>query len=153
MEIREVDVAIIGAGSAGLNARREVEKAGGTPLLIEDGPYGTTCARAGCMPSKLLIAAADAAHHVADADGFGIRVGGYQVDDRAVLERVRAERDRFVGFVVEDTEALPEASRYKVVSFVAATGLAASMHSSSSQMPFEFASAAQSPPQTPSASL
>ena len=82
MDTRTVDVAIIGSGTAGLNARREVEKAGGQPLLIESGPYGTTCARVGCMPSKLLIAAADAAHEVAGARRFGIRVpDGVEVDD------------------------------------------------------------------------
>jgi len=112
METRIVDVAIIGSGSAGLNAHREVEKAGGRPLLIESGPYGTTCARVGCMPSKLLIAAADVAHEVAGADRFGINVSdAWRVDGKRVLERVRAERDRFVSFVVEDTEALPEEQR------------------------------------------
>jgi dihydrolipoamide dehydrogenase len=107
MNILEVDVAIIGAGSAGLNARREVEKAGQRPLLIENGPLGTTCARVGCMPSKLLIAAADVAHEVGHAGRFGIKVDGWQVDTGAVFERVRRERDRFAGFVIEDTEALP----------------------------------------------
>ena len=114
MEIRNVDVAVIGSGSAGLNARREVEKAGGQPLLIESGPYGTTCARVGCMPSKLLIAAADVAHEIGAAERFGIRVPqGVRVDGRAVLERVRRERDRFVDFVVRDTVALPEAQRLR----------------------------------------
>lgn len=113
MEHRDVDVAIIGAGSAGLNARREVDKAGRRPLMIESGPYGTTCARVGCMPSKLLIAAADAAHEVDGADRFGIQVDGWSVDAGAVMERVRAERDRFAGFVVEDTEALPEDQRLR----------------------------------------
>src|SRR5262245_18079544 len=47
-----VDVAIIGAGTAGLTARREVTKHGASVVLIEGGPYGTTCARVGCMPSK-----------------------------------------------------------------------------------------------------
>jgi len=112
METRTVDVAIIGSGTAGLNARREVEKAGGRPLLIESGSYGTTCARVGCMPSKLLIAAADVAHEVAGAKRFGIDVsGGWKVNGPQVLERVRSERDRFVGFVVEDTESLPPAQR------------------------------------------
>lgn len=112
MDTRNVDVAIIGAGSAGLNARREVEKAGGRPLLIESGPYGTTCARVGCMPSKLLIAAADAAHEVASAGKFGIDVAnGWKVDGTKVLERVRSERDRFTGFVVESTEGLPADQR------------------------------------------
>ncbi len=112
METKNVDVAIIGAGSAGLNARREVEKAGGRPLLIESGPYGTTCARVGCMPSKLLIAAADVAHEVAGAGRFGIDVNDdWEIDGRKVLARVRSERDRFTGFVVDETESLPSEQR------------------------------------------
>lgn len=106
MDTRKVDVAIIGAGTAGLNARKEVEKAGKSWALIQDGPYGTTCARVGCMPSKLLIAAADAAHEVDHAGRFGVRVDGRTIDGRAVMDRVRAERDRFVGFVVEDSLAI-----------------------------------------------
>lgn len=114
MQKRIVDVAVIGAGTAGLNARREVEKRGGNAVLIESGPYGTTCARVGCMPSKLLIAAADAAHEVATAERFGVRVEtGWQIDGRAVMERVRRERDRFAGFVVQSTEAIPEQQRLR----------------------------------------
>ena len=36
------------------------EKGAQRVVLIDGGPYGTTCARVGCMPSKLLIAAAEA---------------------------------------------------------------------------------------------
>ena len=113
MERRQVDVAVIGAGTAGLNARREAERAGKSTVLIEDGPYGTMCARVGCMPSKLLIAAAHAAHEVRGASRFGVHASEPEIDGKAVLERVRAERDRFVGFVVEDTEALPEEVRVR----------------------------------------
>jgi dihydrolipoamide dehydrogenase len=105
----EVDVAIIGAGSAGLSARREVEIRGKRYVMIERGPHGTTCARVGCMPSKLLIAAADAMHHVGEAGRFGIEVpAGVHVDGRAVMKRVREERDRFAGFVVDAVDALPD---------------------------------------------
>jgi dihydrolipoamide dehydrogenase len=102
------DVAIIGAGTAGLNARREVQKAGKRALLIDPGPYGTTCARVGCMPSKLLIAAAEAAHHAAHATTFGVHVAPehVRVDGRDVMARVRSERDRFAGFVARDLEAM-----------------------------------------------
>jgi len=109
MQDQSADVAIIGAGTAAMNARRAVEKAGGTPLMIESGHYGTMCARVGCMPSKLLIAAADAAHEVATAAQFGIEVGtGWRVDGPKVLARVRAERDRFVGGVLRQIDALPD---------------------------------------------
>lgn len=113
MKTQKVDVAIIGAGTSGLNARREVEKAGKSWVLIESGPYGTTCARVGCMPSKLLIAAADRAHEAATSGEFGVHADGLRIDGRRVMERVRAERDRFAGFVVEDTEALDESRRIR----------------------------------------
>jgi dihydrolipoamide dehydrogenase len=114
MQALKVDVAVIGSGTAGLNARRQVEKEGRSVVMIESGPYGTMCARVGCMPSKLLIAAADAAHGVAGAGRFGVRVpDGIEVDGRAVLDRLRRERDRFVGFVVRDTEAIPESQRLR----------------------------------------
>lgn len=77
-------------------------------LMIEGGALGTTCARVGCMPSKLLIAAGEAAHEARAAEQFGVRVGSVTVDGAAVMRRVRQERDRFVGFVVRDTEALGE---------------------------------------------
>ena len=93
---RSVDVAIIGAGSAGLNAWRGATSAGASALMIDPGPLGTTCARVGCMPSKLLIAAAEAAHAVGRAAEFGVRVDHIDIDRRAVMERVRRMRDLFV---------------------------------------------------------
>jgi len=107
MDIREVDVAIIGAGSAGLPARRAALKHRKSVVLIEHGPYGTTCARVGCMPSKLLIAAADAAHDIGHAKTFGIEAKDVSIDGPAVLARVRRERDRFVGFVVGAVDDIP----------------------------------------------
>ncbi len=112
MDTLKVDVAVIGAGTAGQNARREVEKRGGKPLMIERGPYGTTCARVGCMPSKLLVAAADVAHTLQHASLFGVRPGSEQrVDGQAVMARVQRERDRFVGLVEAEVDKVPPAQR------------------------------------------
>ncbi len=108
MKQLKTDVAIIGAGTAGLSAYRAVKSAGLEALLIEGGPYGTTCARVGCMPSKLLIAAAEAAYGAHEAHAFGVHVEGVSVDGPAVMQRVRRERDRFVGFVLESVEHIPE---------------------------------------------
>lgn len=111
MNARQVDIAIIGAGTAGLNALREAQKAGRSWVLIDPGPYGTTCARVGCMPSKLLIAAAEAAHHARQAGTFGVQVDRVRVDGAAVMARLRRERDRFVAGVVNDVESLPAENR------------------------------------------
>lgn len=76
MKSVQVEVAVIGAGTAGLAAYRAAKAEGASALLIEGGEYGTTCANVACMPSKLLIAAADAAHGLSKAPEFGIRLDG-----------------------------------------------------------------------------
>ncbi|MDC8758033.1 dihydrolipoyl dehydrogenase [Janthinobacterium fluminis] len=113
METLQVDVAIIGAGTAGMTAYRAARAHGKRVVMIEGGPYGTTCARVGCMPSKLLIAAAEAAHAVAAAPAFGVHAGPARIDGAAVMARVRGERDRFVGFVVDSVEAMPAGDRLR----------------------------------------
>jgi dihydrolipoamide dehydrogenase len=57
---RKVDVAIIGAGSAGLYALGKVRTSGKSFVMINGGELGTTCARVGCMPSKAVIQVAEA---------------------------------------------------------------------------------------------
>ena len=112
MKTVQVDVAVIGAGTAGLAAYRAAKAAGANAVIIEGGDYGTTCARVGCMPSKLLIAAAEAAHAVGKAPSFGIHVDGFiRIDGCEVMKRVRRERDRFVGFALREVQDLPEADR------------------------------------------
>lgn len=111
MEKREVDVAIIGAGTAGMVAYQRVRKVTDKVVLIEGDQYGTTCARVGCMPSKLLIAAADNAYQMAQGELFGVSAGGITVDGKRVMERVRSERDRFVGSVIRSVEKFPEEHR------------------------------------------
>ena len=106
--ILQVDVAIIGAGSAGLPAFRAAQNHTENLVLIEGGTYGTTCARVGCMPSKLLIAAAEAAHSVEAAAEFGVHATKPIIKGEEVMGRVRRERDRFVGFVLEGVENIAE---------------------------------------------
>ena len=114
MRALQIDVAVIGAGTAGLVAYRAAKAVGASAAIIEGGEDGTTCARVGCMPSKLLIAAADAAHAVGKAPGFGIHVDGViRIDGREVMDRVRRERDRFVGSVLRDVQNFPETDRIR----------------------------------------
>lgn len=103
-ETKKVEVAIIGAGTSGMGAYREALKHTNSIVLIEGDQYGTTCARVGCMPSKLLIAPAEARHRAEKFEAFGLRGTLPEVDGKAVMQRVRDERDRFVGFVKESVE-------------------------------------------------
>lgn len=100
-----VDIAIIGTGTSGMSAYREALKHTDNVLLIEGAQYGTTCARVGCMPSKLLIAPAEARHRTEKFKQFGLIGTMPDVDGRAVMKRVRDERDRFVDFVKDAVES------------------------------------------------
>ena len=101
------DVAVIGAGTAGLAAERAARANGASTLLIDPYYCGTTCATVGCMPSKLLIAASHAAHAARSTGMFGITVSDIAIDGKAVMQRVRDERDRFARLTREGIDDIP----------------------------------------------
>ena len=105
------DVAIVGAGTAGLAAERAARSNGASTLLIDPEYRGTTCATVGCMPSKLLIAASHAAHAARSTDMFGISVAEVSIDGKAVMQRVRDERDRFARLTRDNIADIPEGVR------------------------------------------
>ncbi len=106
-DTRRAAVVIVGAGSAGLAALREVRKRTDDYYLIDSGPLGTTCARVGCMPSKALIAVADDLARTRRFAAVGIDGSEHLACDLPrVLRHVRAERDRYSGGMVEATHAL-----------------------------------------------
>jgi len=90
------DVVIVGAGTAGISALREVRKATDDFLIIDGGDWGTTCAARGCMPSKALIEIANAFHRRHAFAAFGVHgADALTVDVPAALARVRRLRDGF----------------------------------------------------------
>ncbi len=110
MEERNVDVAIIGSGTAGLNAMGRVRRAGKTFVLINGGEPGTTCARVGCMPSKAMIQIAEDYHRRTHLGKYGI--DGHAeltLDIPEALEHVQDLRDTFVDRVLgSSTDDMPE---------------------------------------------
>lgn len=95
--MKQYDVIIIGAGTAGLTARREVAKKTDNYIVVDDGPLGTTCARVGCMPSKVLIQVANDYNRRKKFPQIGIKNSGHlNIDLPTVMQHVRQLRDRFV---------------------------------------------------------
>lgn len=95
--MKNYDVVIIGAGTSGLTARREVEKKTKNYLIVDDGPMGTTCARVGCMPSKVLIQVANDYHQTKKFSKIGITGQEHlKINSNEVMVHVRNLRDRFV---------------------------------------------------------
>ena len=108
MRLQQADVAVIGAGTAGMAAWRAATQAGAHAVLIEAGAFGTTCARVGCMPSKLLLAIAHGVHNARQLRPRGINgTAALQIDGRLVMQFVRRERDRFVNTVLKEVASIP----------------------------------------------
>lgn len=105
--IRHVEVAVIGAGTAGQNAFRQASKTIKNIVIINDGFWTTTCATVGCMPSKLLIAAANRVHEAKYSDQFGIH-SDVRIDGKQVMARVQAERNYFANHVKKQVESWPD---------------------------------------------
>jgi len=95
--MRNVDVAIIGAGHAGLNALKQVRHQTDNWVLINGGELGTTCARVGCMPSKAIIELARN-YSLVSRNGNSNK---NTISD--LLEEVRDYRDIFVDLVLANT--------------------------------------------------
>ena len=104
---KKVDLVIIGAGSAGISAARNAIKNNLDYIIIDRGPIGTTCARIGCMPSKVLISTANSFYARKAFEERGIS-GAEQLtcDIPSVLRHVRKLRDRFAGGMVTVTKRL-----------------------------------------------
>jgi dihydrolipoamide dehydrogenase len=99
-----VDVAIIGAGSAGLYALGQVRRKTDSYVLIDGGELGTTCARVGCMPSKALIQVAEDFHRRKLFDREGIEGGeALSVSAVDVMQHVQGLRDIFVDKVLSSS--------------------------------------------------
>lgn len=104
--MKSVKVAILGAGTAGLAARRQVAKKTDDYVVIDPGPLGTTCARVGCMPSKALIQVAEDFYRRHQFGDYGIAgADALSLDSARVMGHVRALRDRFVGHVLDGMES------------------------------------------------
>jgi dihydrolipoamide dehydrogenase len=110
VEERQVDVAIIGSGSAGLYAMGRVRPSGKSVILINGGELGTTCARVGCMPSKAIIQVAEDFHRRGVFKRFGLE--GHEnlsLDVEEALGYVQDLRDMFVERVISNsTDKMPE---------------------------------------------
>jgi len=95
--MREVEVAIIGAGSAGLYCMGQVKRFTDNFVLIDGGELGTTCSRVGCMPSKVMIQIAEDFHRRTIFNREGIEGKEHlSVNIEDAMEHVQDMRDTFV---------------------------------------------------------
>lgn len=86
------DLIVIGGGSAGLACAQRAAEHGARVALAEPGAIGGTCINVGCVPKKITYHAADLAHGIHDAAGYGfdVKLAGH---DWSVLKQ---RRDAYV---------------------------------------------------------
>ncbi|GAB4100839.1 mercury(II) reductase [Sinomonas halotolerans] len=95
------DLVVIGSGGAGFAAAIRAMGLGKRVAMVERSTVGGTCVNTGCIPSKALLAAAEARHtaHAAESRFPGIAAGAGPVDmptliagKRGLVERMRSEK-------------------------------------------------------------
>ncbi len=104
---QKFDVAVIGGGPGGYPAAIKVAQSGKTCAIIESNTMGGTCLNRGCIPSKVLIAGAEALHKIRQAEEFGISVGKVSFDYKKMVSR----KDTIVDKVRQGLEGLIAANK------------------------------------------
>jgi dihydrolipoamide dehydrogenase len=87
MEGMDFDVIVIGAGPGGYPAAIRAAQLGARTAIIEREWLGGTCLNCGCIPTKTLIAGAEAYQQILHAESFGIRVGDPEINYSAMKKR------------------------------------------------------------------
>ena len=84
--MRHYDLVIVGAGSGNMLLTPELAHL--TTAIIEQDRFGGTCLNRGCIPSKMLVVAADAARNVGTAARLGVYATLDHVDWKAIRGRI-----------------------------------------------------------------
>ncbi len=90
MPTRNFDVVILGGGNAGMGVTVATREAGLSVAMIEPDLLGGTCPNRGCMPKKVLVAAAHALDEIERAKSHHITVGKPSLDWGALVDREKA---------------------------------------------------------------
>jgi glutathione reductase (NADPH) len=90
MPRRSFDVVILGGGNAGMGVTVATREAGLRVAMLEPDLLGGTCPNRGCMPKKVLVAAAHALDEIERAATHHIRIAKPSLDWAALIDREKA---------------------------------------------------------------
>lgn len=96
-------VAVIGGGPGGYVAALKAAMLGAEVTVIEKNRLGGTCLNVGCIPTKALLASADAMRAVKEAKEFGIEVEG---EVKPNFEAIMARRHKITDELVAGIQFL-----------------------------------------------
>ena len=90
--MRTYDFVVLGGGSGGLAAAQRAAEYGARVVVVERARLGGTCVNVGCVPKKVMWNAAQVAHALEDAAGYGFSVTRHGHDWAAL----KSGRDAYV---------------------------------------------------------
>lgn len=90
----DFDLVIVGSGSGNMIAGPEMDH--WRVAVVEKGVFGGTCLNVGCIPSKMLVYAADVAEQIVGSGKYGIEATLDRVDWPAIRDRVFERIDPIV---------------------------------------------------------
>ena len=96
---RQYDLVTGGTGVTATVATR-CREAGWSVAVVDRQPFGGTCALRGCVPKKILVAAADAVQGARDLTGKGVSAGSLALDWPELMRFKRS----LIGETTERTE-------------------------------------------------
>ena len=88
-----VRLTIVGAGPGGYVAAIRAAQKGARVTVVENSEVGGTCLNRGCVPTKTIIASAEAFSQARRADDFGLEIGGTVSYN---LAKIRERKDKVV---------------------------------------------------------
>lgn len=119
----DTSVVVVGGGPGGYVAAIRAAQLGGKVTLIEKNKLGGTCLNVGCIPTKVLLHAAEALTEAKHMDNLGIQVSVNGIDWKGVQSRKEAVTNQLVSGVT----GLMKANKIRVIegtaSFASKTAL------------------------------
>ena len=95
--MNDFNVIVVGGGSAGFAAAARAVEGGAKVALIESGKLGGECPNSACVPTKILLAAANLLDDMRHAEAFGIEAENISFDFKRVMARKNAIVDQLTG--------------------------------------------------------
>ena len=105
------DLIVIGAGPGGYVAAIRAAQLGMKTAIVEKDAFGGTCLNYGCIPTKALYKNAEVMDEIMDADAFGIKVKGCELD----MKKVQSRKAKIVKTLSGGVESLLKGNKVDII--------------------------------------
>lgn len=105
------DLVVIGGGSGGYTAAIRATQLGLTAAIIEDQKVGGVCLHRGCIPTKLLLEAAQTLSSVRNARTIGVSADNISLD----YEQLTARKEQVVDAVYKNVVSLIRKHKIEII--------------------------------------